>query len=439
MRASLNQESGPGRATSRDGTPVGSPRAPLRIAFFSSFYPRSERLGSVSTSLVWVLSRDPDVGRVDLFVNTNSRLPPGFDSSRVVLHPTWEYDRLGTLVGTLLRMLRATPHTDLFIFNIYVTSFGRRPLVNALGLVLPVFVRRFSGKPTLAYVHNLVETQDVQRLGYAQGSIEVRLARILEGFLIRHVTTVVPLESQRIAIERNLGLAVKSLTLPYMEGIYPAAQAHPDESAPPSEAPNAEVRVLFFGFWGPQKDLVGFLRAIAGRVRGSPGTRVTVAGAVNPAFPEYQATFDAARREFASDRTRFVGPVPEERVFDLFLASDLLVLPYRATGGLSGVMTIGALAGLVVVAPDLPQLGELATALDVRVSPFPVGDAVGMGAAFDAAVEMVRRAGPRSAAAYRERLGRAETAVRELLLLGRPPLPRASGPVDRPSDHARKN
>jgi glycosyltransferase involved in cell wall biosynthesis len=349
-------------------TTTEGPSRGRRIIFFGTFYPTPHRAGNSSTGIVTVLSRSTLVERITAFVPRGSAVPPAADPSRLDLRPTWSHDDLRSLFRTLLRMLRSAKHADLYLFNIYVTSFGRKPVVNAFGLLMPVLLAQGTRKPVRVYMHNFLETQDVEQLGYRPAPWVRRVVRWLERRLVGHTSVVVSLGSQAAVVEREVGGHVQSFILPYIEtmpSIY-ARLGSGASLAPTSLAVGAPVRVLLFGVWGPQKDLGGALELLR-KVQGSgEDIQVTVAGGANPSFPEYAAEIDKFESAMPKESFRFLGWVSEDDVLGLTLEHDLLFLPYRATGGYSGAMNCGALTDLPVVAYDLPQLREFAQELGVH-------------------------------------------------------------------------
>src|SRR5690348_9249284 len=143
-----------------DALPPPAGRPALRIGFFGVFHPRSERAGSFSTSLVYGLAQSRRVAGIEVFAPRPAALPPGWEPARVRVRPEWAFDDPVSLLRTFGRMWSTRHRTDVFVFSIYVTAFGRGALANAVGLVLPGLLRRCSGVPVVVYMHNFLETQD---------------------------------------------------------------------------------------------------------------------------------------------------------------------------------------------------------------------------------------------------------------------------------------
>lgn len=393
--------------------------AGARIVFFGTFYPKPYRAGNSSTGIVTALSRSERVGRIVVFAPHGSAIPPGARAERIDLRMTWEHDSVLGLGLTLVRMLRAARTADEVLFNIYVTSFGRSPAMNALGLLIPPLVAKLSRRPVRVYMHNFLETQDVEQLGYAPGRLVRWTVRTLERWLVEATHVSVPLKSQQDAVRSVAGFEVDRILLPYIEslpGAYTILESGGGD-ARADVAPPDRLRVLLFGTWGPQKDLVGIVRILDRLIRSGMALDVTIAGTVNPSFPEYAEEMDRLRVTTLPPSIRFVGSIPETEVLRLTLDHDVLLLPYRATGGYSGAMNLGALAGIGIVAYDLPQLREFADELGVPAQFVAAGDLEGVREALRKA-RPGRRGTSADQDAMRERLERTRSAVERLAGLG---------------------
>ncbi len=385
-----------------------------RVGFFAAFYPMTSRAGGGATGLALLLSRSPNVERLVVFAPTEARPPPAADG-RLELVRVWVPDDAASLWRALKRMTRESPKLDGYLFSIYVASFGKGPAVNALGLMLPVLVRGLTRKPVLVIMHNFVETQDLQALGYRQSPAALRIASFLERVVIRRTLTIVGLESQKRIVESTVGGPVTFVPMVYMDAVNSWLSAEtPGGSAP---APGGPLRVLLFGSWGPQKDLDVFATLKSLFDAGAP-IRVTVAGVANPNFPEYLARLEDWRRELPPEGFEFVGHVEEGKVRSLFESQDVLVLPYLASGGFSGVMNFAAMYECPVVAYEQPQLRECARTLGAAIEFVPRGDVPAM----RAALERVRSPPPgtpprRRGAGEPAWLSGAKRSAEEVLLL----------------------
>ena len=132
--------------------------------------------------------------------------------------------------------------------------------------------------------------------------------------------------------------------------------------------------MLLLGSWGPQKDLPGILGALTAAHDQGGRFRVSVAGAINAHFPDYKREVDRTISKLDSGWFTSLGEVPESELLRVVLGHDLLILPYNATGGYSGAMSLGAYCGTGIIAYDLPQLRESASLLGVRPVFIPKGD-----------------------------------------------------------------
>jgi glycosyltransferase involved in cell wall biosynthesis len=340
---------------------------PSRVAVFGTFYPIHQYAGCSTTGIVLALALGGPGRHITVYCQRGAKLPATAPRDRIELRPLWNHDDAPSLIRALARLVKDSRQYDLVLFNTYVTAFGRRPVSNVTGLLLPTLVAIGSRRPVTAYLHNFVETQDVQALGYRPGRVARAVARALEWGILLSCKSVMPLEQQARIVRDRFAEPVASLLLPYVEGV--ASVLSLDSAAVVSaDRGLAAPRLVIFGSIGPQKDVAGLLRRLDG-IAGRAGRHasVTLAGAVNPQFPGAREALDRVIPTLQWLSVDMAGPVSEDEVVPFLLRHDAVLLPYRATGGISGVLNLAALAGLDVIAYDLPQLREQATLLRAPV------------------------------------------------------------------------
>lgn len=335
------------------------------IALFGTFYPESGMAGNSSTGLAAGIAANASVASVVVFSQFGAELPKGTPWSKVSLVPCWKHDEVTSLIRALRFLLANSHRVDRYLFNTYVTAFGRSAAANAIGLLLPVFVRLLTRKQVTVYMHNFLETQDIARLGYYPSVLRRVGVRFLERLLLRFTTVIVPLGSQESVISEVLHGNVISLFLPFIEPFGLAASSLPpvEELHSPTSGP---AKILLLGKWGPQKDLLGVLEALLAARQQGGAFLVTVTEAVNQNFTMYNLELNQAKRTISGDWLTFFGVVPEAELLSLVQSHDIVILPYNATGGYSGAMNLAAYCGLAIIAYDLPQLRETATRLEVQ-------------------------------------------------------------------------
>lgn len=336
----------------------------MRIAFFGSFYPHTQKAANSSTGIAILLSIRPDVEIIHLFVPQDAYLPTTINAAKVAFRPAWRHDDLISLIKTTVGLVRISRAVDGYLFNIYMTSFGRTFLVNGFGLLIAPLVAMLTRKPVVVYMHNFYSTQDASRLGYAPNLVVQAVVRLLEFVLLQRTHIVVPLESQRDILSRTYHLEVDAIFLPYIETVHALLLGGGAAGWTDSE-PGSPARILLFGHWGPQKDLPRVRRILTELIKENPGIRVTIAGDLNVNFPDYARAIAHEPQHGAGDGITFLGRVPEDDLRRLVQSHDLLILPYSATGGYSGAMNTAAPWGIAIAAYDQPQLRETAKLLGV--------------------------------------------------------------------------
>lgn len=405
-----------------------------RIALFAAYYPMTSRAGGGATGLSLLLSQSPRLGQLVVYGPSGAESPPAADPARLVLRTVWAPDDWPSLLGALRQMTRDAPELDGYLFSITVTTFGKSAPVNGLGLLLPILVRALTGKPVVVIMHNFVETQDAAAAGYAYPPILLRVARFVERLVVTQTKTVVGLESQKRIVESTVGGTVTYVPMLFMDAVNSYLSAPPPTRV--GRSASGPVRVLLFGSWGPYKDMDGALTALRALVDRGEELEVTVAGAAHPHFPEYEARLEGWRRGLPGARFRFVGHVPEDGIRALFESHDVLLMPYLASGGFSGVMNFAALYGLPIIAYDEAQLRECARSLDASAQFIARGDVDGLASALGAVREARAAAAVQGSEAPETPrwLTRARQSAEDLLSLiaslGRPASPPPSGGLD---------
>jgi glycosyltransferase involved in cell wall biosynthesis len=326
----------------------------LKLCIVGSFYPEVSRLSTATTGLAYVMMDDPSIDSIRIIAPISGRLPPGFNPKKVEVIPVWSFDDVLLVLRAACRLLQMRRDVDLYLFNVYLGSFGNSRAVNMLGLLLPTTVRVVTGRKVVTYMHNFVETQQVEKLGYRAGVLVRTAAKIVEKTIAKTTTLIVPLPSQEAELARH-GIESSSSFLPYLEGVWSF------ETFGTSEIKTHDMRViklLLFGAWGPQKRIAGVLSDLKALIDDGMPLIVTVAGSINARFPQYEEIVRVAASQLPPGHVNLSFDVQERDLPGLFQSNDAIILPYDSTGGYSGVMNIAALYGLRIVAYDNPQLRE---------------------------------------------------------------------------------
>lgn len=325
----------------------------IRLCVFGSFYPEFRRAGNSTTGLVSHFAAMENVAHVSVIAQVGARLPPWLDPSRVTVHQSWEPGHSLSIIRATSEMYSHQEDYDAILWNTYMTAFGAGAVVNGVGLCCVAGLSKLSNKPTLAYVHNWFSTQQVSKLGYTPSFATGLIARLLERILLRGPVVVVPLQSQADALSIRFHSIPRVQALPYIEAT-PAMFEQP----PRDELPTGPPKLLVIGNWGPQKDVDGLLHVLSNLLDLDREVSVTIAGAINPNFPEFDLELSRVRSVLGSTHVHYLGELREDDIASVFRSHDVIFLPYRAAGGYSGAMNLAAFFGLGVVAFRVPELEE---------------------------------------------------------------------------------
>lgn len=341
----------------------------LKISVFGTFYPESAMAGNTTWPIAQELINDERVAEVTVYAQLGSTVPASLRScDRFELIPIWRHNDPVSLIKALLTMLTQTAKSDVFIFNTYITAFGRSSVANATGILLPVVLSVMAQRPTIVYMHNFMESQDVTSLGYHPGPIARAVVRILEFLLIKGTKVVVPLKSQCSMMKLLFKQSPVQLLIPFLEPSGLLSISRPQIQTRANQERTGNAKILLLGRWGPQKDLKGILDALRLAEQAGADFSVTITGATNPNFLDYKGEVYTQVKACKLSHIKMLPMIPEEDMISQVMAHDLLILPYNASGGYSGAMMIGAYCGIDMIAYDLPQLRETASMINCDVT-----------------------------------------------------------------------
>lgn len=351
--------------------PDGSGRG---VAVFGTFFPDGGRAGNSTTGIVAALSDGGQGPPIIVFAQSGSGPPNNTLGPNVQVVPTWRANDVISILRSFLIMRARSPRVSTFVFNTYVTAYGKSLVANAAGLLLGPLISITTRKPVIVYMHNFAETQDVVGLGYQPSWFSRVGVHLLELAILRLTTTVVPLESQATTIKQLFGIEPKCIPLPYAEP-FGLSRINPSTIPLTSKRFDGPARILLLGAWGPQKDLSGALVAIRAARLGGASLALSISGQVNPNFPEFISQLESVGTHSSDNWITPLGVIAESNLLTVVNEHDLVILPYRASGGYSGAMSIAAYCGLEIISYDLPQLRETANLLKVPVWFVKAGDA----------------------------------------------------------------
>lgn len=322
----------------------------LRIGVVTPHPPSTTTLTEYGQHLVAALTRQPEIAEVVVLAD---ELPDGAAYPEVpgaTVVPCWRFNGL----ANPLRIARAARRADLdaVIWNVQFASFGDRRVPAAVGLTGPALLRAM-GIPTVALLHNIMETVDLGNAGYDMHPLVERVVR----FAGRVVTRAV------------LRADVVALTMPqYVDVLrdeYGANNAalipHGTFDVPgdvDTDVPEGPAQLLAFGKFGTYKRVEPLLEA-ARRLRGDHDIEVVVAGTDSPNARGY---LESVRAQYGEDGVRFTGYVSEEDVPKVFSEASVVVFPYTSTTGSSGVVHQAASYGRALVMPEIGDFRRLVEA-----------------------------------------------------------------------------
>ncbi len=267
----------------------------------------------------------------------------------VGLEWTYNVNSVRSLLTTAHKM--AKTKSALVIFNFFPMSLGKNRVRNLIWSLIPFYLR-FYGKRVLMIFHNSVTTSDWKSLGYSKikDSISARLYTMVERTLFSATCSVFLLESYKTIIRSKLGLNVLAAPFKYIESLTALLASGNSNLDLIEIASTSDIKIIHIhGNFGPQKDLEFALSILSQIAEHGFRFQLYITGSINSHFPDYKEKFEQLIKRYKFIINKVIIPIPESNIFEVFKLTDILLLPYRASGGRSGVMDLGAFFDLDVI------------------------------------------------------------------------------------------
>jgi len=327
----------------------------MHVAIVTTYPPGKGSLNEYAYHFVRALRQKSEVGQVTLLVD---ELPDGVpypsassELEEAPLHivPCWRFDdvRNAWRIGQVVRQYQP----DVVLFNLQFATFGAGKVPASLGLLAPKLVN-LAGFPTMVLLHNIMETVDLRKAGFASQPIMEKVIRIAGNLVTRAILSV-----DKVAV--TIPKYVEILTAKYHTDkvlLAPHGTFEEHFPEPTFELPPGPRQIMAFGKFGTYKKVEILLDALRILEQGGRSDlEVVIAGTDSPNAPGYLQSVQAQYADLPN--VRFTGYVAEEEVPRIFGEAAVAVFPYTSTTGSSGVLHQ---AGSYARAAVLPRIGDFA-------------------------------------------------------------------------------
>lgn len=324
----------------------------MKIAVVTSFPPSKVTLNEYGYHLVKNFVNKNDITEL-LLLTDKTKAPKQLDfenSDKVKVNECWSFNSYLSFFTILKTILKERP--DAVLFNLQFLKFGSKKIPAAMGLMLPMLLRLI-GISTIVLLHNIMEEVDLTKAGFSKGGLQKKIY----SFIGTNLTKCL-LKSDRVAV--TIQKYVETLNEKYKAA---NVTLIPHGSFEMVKSPNFDPqpgpkKIMAFGKFGTYKKVEIMIEAAQQlRERINEEIEVVIAGTDSPNTPGY---LDSVQKKYSHVKgVTFTGYVEENDVERIFTESTVVVFPYTATTGSSGVLHQAGSYGKAVVMPDLGDLALL--------------------------------------------------------------------------------
>lgn len=325
----------------------------MKIAVVTAFPPSKVTLTEYGYHLVKHFALKDEVTEIVLITDHTEeakQLDFKTNNCKITVKDCWKFNSYKNIVNIYKTIIKEKP--DGVLFNLQFMKFGDKKIPAALGLMLPMLMK-FKGIPNIVLLHNILEQVDLGSAGFTNS----KLMQKVYNFIGTTLTKIV-LQADYVAV--TIGKYVDILKSKYKKDNV-VLVPHGSFETPPK--PNFELekgakKIMTFGKFGTYKKVEILIEAVEEiRRRTNEDLEIVIAGADSPNTPGY---LESVKKQYKHiPNITFTGYVEEEDVPVIFGESAVVVFPYTATTGSSGVLHQAGSYGKAVVLPDLGDLSLL--------------------------------------------------------------------------------
>ncbi len=273
------------------------------------------------------------------------------EGCEIKISECWSFNGLDNVLSVSKAIRREKP--DVVMFNLQFMKFGDNKVAAALGLMLPM-VCKLMGFPNVVLLHNIMEEVDLGSAGFSSNKWIQKVYGFIGSMLTRLIlqADIVALTMHKYVEVLQKKYNASNVTM-IPHGTFEVFHEEPDY-----DLADGPLQIMTFGKFGTYKKVEILIEAVM-KVRRSTGLNleIVIAGTDNPNVPGYLKQVETQYKHVP--QLRFTGYVEEEEVPTIFKESAMVVFPYTATTGSSGVLHQAGSYGKAVVMPDLGDLALL--------------------------------------------------------------------------------
>ena len=327
-------------------------RKNLKVGLVTSLLPSKTTLSEYGYYLARSLAFKKELDELQLYVECapDKDIPYELVHEKQTFIPCWQFNRSSNPFKILQAIRKNKP--DVVIINLQFLLFGDKKAAAAMGLLLPSLLRIF-GYKTIVLLHNIMEMTALDKTGFTKNPFlkgaYVMMGTILTRFVLNAHLVGVTLEKYVDVLKAKY--KKKNIVL------LPHGSFDTHEE-PDYEIPEGPFKVMTFGKFGTYKKVEVLIEAVeVVRAKTDFEIEIVIAGTDNPNVKGYLE--QVKKRYDHVDRLTFTGYVKEEEVPEIFRESTIVVFPYTATTGSSGVLHQAGSYGKAMILTNLGDLARL--------------------------------------------------------------------------------
>lgn len=326
----------------------------MKLAIVTAYPPSKVTLNEYAFHLVKNFRKKEEITEIVLLTDkTEGEKNLSFieDGCKITIKECWKFNSYRTVLRVSAAIKNIQP--DVVMFNLQFMKFGDKKIVATLGLLLPL-ICKLRKIPAVVLLHNILEEVDLASAGFTASKLLQKVYSFIGSMITR---LILQADVVVVTMQKYVTILEQKYNVSNVQCI-PHGTFEVSNQAPEYSIPEGPLQIMTFGKFGTYKKVEPLIEAVELlRQKTDLDLEVVIAGTDNPNVPGYLASVEEKYKNVK--QLRFTGYVEEEEVPSLFKNSAVVVFPYTATTGSSGVLHQAGSYGKAVVLPDLGDLALL--------------------------------------------------------------------------------
>ena len=324
----------------------------MKIAAITTYPPSTLPLSNFAyMAISKFISKGTDIAEMIILADQIDITEKAPKDTRVIIDRCWKHNSVTSMTKIIQRLVRYDP--DVVWINLQYHVFGQKKIPAFLGIMLIPIITKLLHFPTVIMLHDYYALTDISQLSIRHIKFVKFIMHLIDPIIVSAICSAnkvfVMVEEYQADIKRR----------------FPKADVdcieHDIYNSLPFVPVNRDTKnILICGYYGTYKRLEILLEAFQNVHNQVPEAKLIIAGRNHTHSSQYLENL-FLRYKGALENVDYIGYVDDDRLVELFVESNVIVLTNTVSPGSSSIVRLTASCGRGLILPktnSYHSLGE---------------------------------------------------------------------------------